>query len=164
MRDVHARRLHPLYRPDVDRHSPRRWLCRGDDGQGKWLGVWSIVACHCRRMVQSCIDCGLPVAAAVNVPAPIPSEFAVLDDVVVASEQAWFQDPDVANNVAPGDGIHATWIERLGINCARHFLVIGQKLDARRAYDLGVVTEVFTRTAFRRVRSRSPRISRGRQR
>jgi enoyl-CoA hydratase/carnithine racemase len=111
----------------------------GDLGSG--LG-WSIVPSHGRRMVQSYIDCDLPTIAAVNGPAPIHPELAVLADIVVASDQAWFQDPHIANGVAPGDGIHAAWIELLGVNRARHFLLTGQKLDARQAHDLGVVAEV----------------------
>lgn len=103
---------------------------------------WSLVASKGRRMVQSCIDFDLPVVAAINGPIPLHSELAFLADVVVSVDDAWFQDPHMNGGAAPGDGIHACWMELLGVNRARTFLMLGTKLSAREAKDIGVIAEL----------------------
>ena len=81
--------------------------------------------------------------AAVNGPALIHAEIAVLCDIVLASEDAAFQDaPHFPNGIVPGDGVHIVWPLVLGPNRGRYFLLTGQKLSAREALDLGVVNEV----------------------
>lgn len=122
------------------------WFIKGADfatfgDLGSALG-WSLVASKGRRMVQSCIDFDLPVVAAVNGPIPIHSELALLADVVVSVDDAWFQDPHMNAGVAPGDGIQACWTQLLGVNRARSFLMLGAKLSASEARDIGAVAEL----------------------
>ena len=84
--------------------------------------------------------------AAVNGPALIHAELAVLCDIVIASENAAFQDaPHFPNGIVPGDGVHVVWPLVLGPNRGRYFLLTGQKLSAREALELGVVSEVLPR-------------------
>ena len=88
----------------------------------------------------------MPVIAAVNGPALIHAEIAVLSDIVIASENTEFQDaPHFPNGVVPGDGVHIVWPLVLGINRGRYFLLTGQKLSAGEAQRLGVVSEVVPR-------------------
>jgi enoyl-CoA hydratase/carnithine racemase len=47
--------------------------------------------------------------------------------------------------VVPGDGVHIVWPLVLGVNRGRYFLLTGQKLSAREAQTLGVVSEVVPR-------------------
>ncbi len=45
----------------------------------------------------------------------------------------------------PGDGVHVVWPLVLGPNRGRYFLLTGQKLSAKQALDLGVVSEIVSR-------------------
>ena len=81
--------------------------------------------------------------AAVNGPATVHSELAVLSDITLASENAIFQDQaHILFSTVPGDGIAVVWMELLGINRGRYFLLTGQKITAQEALQLGVVNEV----------------------
>ena len=81
--------------------------------------------------------------AAVNGPALIHAELAVLCDIVIASDNAAFQDaPHFPNGVVPGDGVHVVWPLVLGANRGRYFLLTGMKLGAQQAKEWGVVNEV----------------------
>lgn len=84
--------------------------------------------------------------AAVNGPAIIHAELAVLCDIVLAADHAVFQDaPHFPGGLVPGDGVHVVWPLVLGINRGRYFLLTGQKLSAQEALNLGVVNEVLPR-------------------
>jgi len=101
------------------------------------------VAFDGRRMLRRLLDIEVPVIAAVNGPATIHAELAVMSDITLASTTATFQDaPHVLFGVVPGDGVHIVWTELLGINRGRYFLLTGQTLDAEEALRLGVVNEV----------------------
>src|SRR5580692_4820177 len=96
-----------------------------------------------RYLLINHLNIEVPMIAAVNGPALIHAELAVLCDIVIASEQAEFQDaPHFPNGIVPGDGVHIVWPLVLGPNRGRYFLLTGQKLTAREAFDLGVVSEV----------------------
>ncbi len=88
----------------------------------------------------------IPVIAAVNGPARVHSELAVLSDIVLASPNALFQDlPHFPSGLVPGDGINATWQLLLGPNRARYFLWTGQEIHADEALKLGIVNEIVPR-------------------
>lgn len=85
----------------------------------------------------------MSVIGAVNGPAHIHAELAVLSNVVVASETASFQDaPHFANGVVPGDGVHIVWPMLLGPTRGSYFLLTNEIIDARKALELGIVNEV----------------------
>ena len=89
------------------------------------------------------LDIEVPVIAAVNGPATVHSELAVLSGITLASENAIFQDQaHILFSTVPGDGIAIVWMELLGINRGRYFLLTGQKIAAQEALQLGVVNEV----------------------
>jgi enoyl-CoA hydratase/carnithine racemase len=88
----------------------------------------------------------IPVIAAVNGPARVHSELAVLSDIVLASPNALFQDlPHFTSGLVPGDGINMAWQMLLGPNRARYFLWTGQEIHAEEAHQLGVVNEIVPR-------------------
>jgi enoyl-CoA hydratase/carnithine racemase len=46
---------------------------------------------------------------------------------------------------APGDGVAEIWLQLLGRNRGRYFLLTGQRIGAKEALELGVVSEVVPR-------------------
>ena len=102
-----------------------------------------------RRMTQALVDIEVPVIAAVNGPAVAHSELALLADVVLASDTAYFQDAaHFPAGAVPGDGIQLLWLKLLGANRGRYFLMTGQKLSAEEAQALGVIGEVLAPDAL----------------
>ena len=96
-----------------------------------------------RRGVQRLADLELPVIAAVNGPAPVHSEYALLADVVIASDTTVFSDmPHLAFGIAPGDGLAVVWEEVLGLNRARHLAITQGSFTAHQALEWGAVAEV----------------------
>lgn len=105
--------------------------------------VWDNIFTHAKRMHTHLLDIEVPIIAAVNGPALIRADIAVLSDIVLAAENAEFQDaPHFANSVVPGDGVHILWPLLLGPNRGRYFLLTGQRIPAQQALALGIVAEV----------------------
>ncbi len=105
--------------------------------------TWDHIYSDAKRLLMNLLDIEVPVIAAVNGPVNIHAEIAVLSDIVLASENAAFADaPHFPNGLVPGDGVHVIWPHLLGINRGRYFLLTGQRLSAREALQLGVVSEV----------------------
>ena len=99
-----------------------------------------------KRLLMNLLEIQAPMIAAVNGPASVHAELALLCDIVLAAEHATFQDaPHFPSGLVPGDGVHIVWPMLLGLNRGRYFLMTGQELSAREALDLGVVNEVLTR-------------------
>lgn len=96
-----------------------------------------------RRTLYNLLDIEVPVIAAVDGPAFINSHFALVNDVVLASETAQFQDlPHIPSGLVPADGVQVVYEELLGPVRARHFLWTGRIMSAQEALRLGVVAEV----------------------
>ncbi|MGH7984885.1 MAG: enoyl-CoA hydratase/isomerase family protein [Candidatus Binataceae bacterium] len=110
---------------------------------------WDYIYNDAKYLLMNHLNIEVPMIAAVNGPALIHAELAVLCDIVLAAENAAFQDaPHFPNGVVPGDGVHIVWPLLLGVNRGRYFLLTGQKLSAREALNLGVVSEVLPREAL----------------
>ncbi len=113
-----------------------------------WFGPmtpskWARIYTNGKRLLQALLDIEVPVIAAVNGPASVHAEVAVLADVVVAAEHSYFQDsPHFRFGTVPGDGVHVVWPLLLGPNRGRYFLLTGQKISAAEALGLGIVGEV----------------------
>ena len=113
-----------------------------------WVGAmtperWDKILHHGRRLLEELLDIEVPVVAAVNGPALVHAELAVLSDIVLAAESATFADAaHFPHGTVSGDGAHLVWPMLLGPNRARYFLYTGQRLSARDAWSLGVVSEV----------------------
>jgi len=96
-----------------------------------------------RRGIQRLVDLEIPIVAAVNGPAPIHSEYALLADVVIASDTTVFSDmPHLAFGIAPGDGLVVVWEETIGLNRARHLVITQGSFTAQQALEWGAVAEI----------------------
>lgn len=112
--------------------------------------TWDTIVREGRRLLHNLLAIEVPMIAAVNGPAIIHAELAVLADIVLAADTAIFADrPHAVAGVVPGDGVHVIWPMLLGPNRGRYFLLTGQELDAREALRLGVVGEVLPAAELR---------------
>jgi enoyl-CoA hydratase/carnithine racemase len=101
------------------------------------------------KVLEAILDIQVPIIAAVNGALTAHSEYALLCDIVLASDDAYFQDaPHPAFGIVPGDGLHIVWPEVIGEIRGRYFLLSGQKLSATEARDYGAVNEVLSRQAL----------------
>ncbi|MBI3801878.1 MAG: enoyl-CoA hydratase/isomerase family protein, partial [Deltaproteobacteria bacterium] len=107
---------------------------------------WDKIYWEGKRLLMNLLDIEVPMIAAVNGPALVHAEIAVLCDIVLAADNAEFQDaPHFPGGTVPGDGVHLVWPLVLGTNRGRYFLLTGQKLSAQESLSLGVVSEVVPR-------------------
>ena len=105
--------------------------------------MWDHVITDAKYLIMNHLDIEAPMIAAVNGPALIHAELALLCDIVLASETAVFQDlPHFPSGLVPGDGVHVVFPLLLGANRGRYFLLMGQEIPAHEAKDLGLVGEV----------------------
>jgi enoyl-CoA hydratase/carnithine racemase len=95
------------------------------------------------QILENIANIKVPVIAAIEGRAHVHSEYALLANVVVASEGATFHDlPHFAGGIVPGDGIFTTWSYRAGAGRAEAFLLNPQPITAAVAHQWGVVAEV----------------------
>jgi len=105
--------------------------------------MWDRIYVEGVALLENLLAIPVPVVAAVNGPALVHAELAVLSDIVLAADHAEFADTAHGpSGVVPGDGVHSVWLMLLGPNRGRYFLLTGQRLSAREALQLGVVSEV----------------------
>ena len=105
--------------------------------------VWDAAIAEGRRVVQRLADLEMPIVAAVNGPATVHSEYALLADIVVASETTVFGDfPHLTFGIVPGDGVQVIWEEALGLNRARHLILTQGQFTAAEALHWGAIAEV----------------------
>jgi enoyl-CoA hydratase len=84
-----------------------------------------------------------PVIGAINGPTVTGGfELALACDFLLASERATFADTHARVGVMPGWGLTVRLPELIGINRARQMSFTGDFIDARRAYEWGLVNEV----------------------
>ena len=107
---------------------------------------WDKIFWEGRRVVQRLLELETPIVAAVNGPAGVHSEYVLLADIVIASEDATFLDkPHLAFNIVAGDGLQVIYEDLLGVNRARYFALTGQQLSVSEAERLGLVNEVVSK-------------------
>ncbi|NKQ51486.1 enoyl-CoA hydratase/isomerase family protein [Amycolatopsis sp. K13G38] len=96
-----------------------------------------------RNLQFNVLSVDVPMISAVNGPCNIHSEVPLMGDIVLASEDAWFQDVShFPRGMVPGDGQHVIWPYLVGANRGRYLLLTGKKLTAQEALDWGAVAEV----------------------
>jgi enoyl-CoA hydratase len=96
-----------------------------------------------RNLVLTMLDIPFPVVAAVHGHALGLGATVVLGcDAVVASRNVKLGDPHVNIGLAAGDGGCLLWPQHVGMLLARRHLLTGDPLDAERAYQLGLVTDL----------------------
>jgi enoyl-CoA hydratase/carnithine racemase len=112
------------------------------DGQ-KGLAMMDEKAWYGRMLVENILAVEVPMISAVNGPCSIHSEVPLLGDIVLASEDAAFEDlAHFPRGMVPGDGQHVLWPALVGPNRARYLLLTGKQLSARQALEWGAVNEV----------------------
>lgn len=113
-----------------------------------WVGAmtpqkWDEIYTHGKRLLMNLLEIEVPVIGAINGPATVHAELAVLSDIVLAAEHTFFSDaPHFKYGTVPGDGVQVIWPMLLGPNRGRYFLLTGQRIGAAEALALGVVSEV----------------------
>lgn len=113
------------------------------------LGKLDEKAWYARQLIANVLDVDVPMISAVNGPCNAHSEVPLMGDIVLAAEDAYFQDaPHFPRGMVPGDGQHVIWSVLVGHNRARYFLLTGKKLTAREALDWGAVNEVLPKAAL----------------
>ncbi len=105
--------------------------------------MWPRIQDEGLALLNNLLAIPVPMIAAVNGPALIHAELAVLCDIVLAASHAEFADlAHVPGGAVPGDGVHTVWPMLLGPNHGRYFLLTGERIGADEAKRLGVVGEV----------------------
>ena len=95
-------------------------------------------AWYARHMITNVLDVDVPMISAVNGPCNMHSEMPLLGDIVLASEDAYFQDAShFPRGQVPGDGQHVIWSFLAGHTRARYFLLTGMKLGAAGGQGVG---------------------------
>ncbi|MDL9948598.1 enoyl-CoA hydratase/isomerase family protein [Gordonia sp. ABSL11-1] len=108
---------------------------------------WRIIE-EARRILIEMVQFPLPVVAAVNGPAVgLGSTLAMLCDIVVMSEDAFLSDPHVTIGLVAGDGGAATAPAHMSLLHAKEYLLLGGRVDARRAYEIGLANRVVEASA-----------------
>lgn len=98
---------------------------------------------HGRNRHNNFLDIDAIMIAAVNGPVNIHSELPLMCDIVLASEDAYFQDSaHFLINLSPGDGVQNIWPRVIGWNRFKYWQLMGQKLSAQQAHEWGAVNEV----------------------
>jgi enoyl-CoA hydratase/carnithine racemase len=96
-----------------------------------------------RMLIENVLAVDVPMISAVNGPCNIHSEVPLLADIVLAAEDAYFQDlAHFPRGLVPGDGQHVIWPFLVGHNRARYMLLTGKQLSAQEALEWGAVNEV----------------------
>jgi enoyl-CoA hydratase/carnithine racemase len=104
---------------------------------------WDRTVGEGRRVMQRLIDLEMPIIVAVNGPASVHSEYALLADSVVAADTTEFSDfPHLTFGIVPVDGIHVVWEEVLGFNRARYLTLTQGSFTTEQARQWGAVAEV----------------------
>lgn len=127
------------------------WMVQIDREGMSALGlpwVWNRVNLDGRKILSNLLDIEVPMICAVNGPARVHSELALLCDIVLCTPDTVFQDRHLEWGIVPGDGVHIVWPAVLGPSRGRHFLFTSHKLPADEALRLGVVSEIHDREAL----------------
>jgi len=102
---------------------------------------------NAHRVMTRMLDIEVPMIGVVNGPAMRHSELPLMCDIVIASDDATFEDTahfKIASQV-PGDGLNIVYTLLLGLNRARYFMLTGQIIGAKQAKELGLVAELMPR-------------------
>jgi len=107
---------------------------------------WSKQGSRAKRFTMNMLAIEAPMIAAVNGPALRHTELPLMCDIVLAAEEAAFQDSaHFRGGMVPGDGVNVIYSMLMGHGRARYFLLTGQKISAREGLQYGIVNEVLSR-------------------
>jgi len=107
---------------------------------------WYWMSLEGKRYVMNMLQIEVPMIAAINGPVLRQVHMPVLCDIVLAAEEAAFQDAaHFPGGLVPGDGHGVIFPLLMGENRGRYFLLTGQRLSAQEAKEAGLVNEVLSR-------------------
>lgn len=107
---------------------------------------WGELGWESNKLLTNLLAIDVPMIGAVNGPASRHAELPVMCDIVLAAENASFQDAaHFVGGLVPGDGHHVVFPMVMGLNRGRYFLLTGQVLNAAQALEMGLVNEVLPR-------------------
>ncbi len=95
------------------------------------------------QIIEEMLRFPLPVIAAINGPAVgLGCSVALLSDVVLVADDAYFADPHVPVGLVAGDGGAAIWPLLTPIMRSREYLFTGDRISPEVAVDIGLATRV----------------------
>lgn len=122
---------------DPATHGGRHRMTPDEWGEQGWESV---------NILMNMLAIDVPMISAVNGPAVRHAELPIMCDIVLAADEATFQDSGhYVGGLVPGDGVHVAFQLAMGYNRARYFLLTGQILSAAEAKEVGLVNEVMPR-------------------
>jgi enoyl-CoA hydratase/carnithine racemase len=105
--------------------------------------TWSQIHDEGVQILENLANIRVPMIAAIEGKAHIHSEYALIANVIIASETATFHDaPHFLGGIVPGDGVFTAWRYRAGAGRAEAFLLNPQPITSQTAYQWGVVAEI----------------------
>jgi enoyl-CoA hydratase len=108
-----------------------------------------------RRVFRTLVSLPFPVIAAVQGSAiGMGATLITLCDIVVAYEEAKIADTHVAIGLVAGDGGIVGWSQSIGLLRAKRHLLTGERLTARDAHAMGLVTDLVASPEQAEVRAR----------
>jgi enoyl-CoA hydratase/carnithine racemase len=100
-----------------------------------------------KHLLMNLLNIEVPVISAINGPAVRHAEIPLLSDIVIASDDTYFQDTaHFQGGMVPGDGMHFIFPLLMGLTRGRYFLWTAQKVSAAEALNLGLVNELLPRS------------------
>jgi enoyl-CoA hydratase/carnithine racemase len=102
---------------------------------------------NAKRLMTRLLDIEVPIIGVVNGPAKRHCELALMSDIVLAADDATFEDTahfEYGSQV-PGDGMAVVLSVLMGLNRARYLMLTGQVITAQQALSMGLVAEVMPR-------------------
>lgn len=113
------------------------------NGRARDYASWLRSMRNTRRLLMAMLDLEAPIIARVHGHAVgLGATLAFFSDIVVAAESAKFSDPHVRIGLSAGDGGAIVWQRLAGLAVAKRYLLTGESLSARRAFELGLVAEL----------------------
>lgn len=95
------------------------------------------------RLFKAMVSSELPMVAAVNGPGiGLGCSVAILCDLVVMADDAYFSDPHVSVGLVAGDGGAVSWPLYIGLLRAKEYLLLGDRIPAEEAVRLGLANRV----------------------
>lgn len=101
------------------------------------------------RIFDRMVSCRLPIVTAIQGGAVgLGASLGILSDIVVMCEDAFYRDTHVALGLSAGDG-GVAWPMSVGMQIAKEYVLLGDRLPAAEAYRLGMVNKVVPRDDLR---------------
>jgi enoyl-CoA hydratase len=107
------------------------------------LDLRSRIMAEAIEIVEAMVAVPVPIVAAVNGPAVgLGCSLAAMSDLVVMEEQAYYADPHVMLGLVAADGGALTWPLLTSLLRAKEFLLLGDRLPAAEALEMGLANRV----------------------